>query len=304
MRLRLVLPASALTALALALPAPLPATDVDGPNDCTRNTRDWGDAPEGSAAYPGVIGHFPTCAAFTAAGNQTSDCPPISTPPGQTGYVTNINGTDGYWLGCAPTGGLPLGIDSEADGKVNSTGGPISFCSQTLAVDCVEPAFGMNFGQDECYGSNDAGIANPITFACCANAIVTFTATNCGPTRTCFLNILVDWNEDGDWNDNFRCGQTGACAYEWAVKNAPITLPTGCRSLASPSFLAGPRAGRGWMRITLCNDPVSDDFPWAGSALPAGGVLQGGETEDYPVVIATPTPTGGSTWGRLKVLYR
>ena len=37
------------------------ATDVDGPNDCTRSNRDYGDAPEGTLtlAYPGVSGKFP-----------------------------------------------------------------------------------------------------------------------------------------------------------------------------------------------------------------------------------------------------
>ena len=33
------------------------------------------------------------------------------------------------------------------------------------------------------------------------------------------------------------------------------------------------------------DQPVNDDFPWAGSATLAGGRLQGGETEDYPLVI-------------------
>ena len=58
------------------------------------------------------------------------------------------------------------------------------------------------------------------------------------------------------------------------------------------------------MRITISDTPMPDDFPWNGTAGLPGGLVQGGETEDYPVVIATPTPTGGSTWGRLKVLYR
>jgi len=190
MRLQLVWTASALAALGLALPAPLPATDVDGPNDCTRIIQDWGDAPEGSDAYPGgVIGHFPTCAAFTPPGNQTSDCTAISSAPGQTGYVTNVNDLNGYWLGCAPVGSQPLGIDSDitgtmGDGKVNSTGGPVSFCNPNLAIDCVEPAFGMNFGQDERYGSDDAGIATAITFACCANATVTSRGTLVSATAT------------------------------------------------------------------------------------------------------------------------
>ena len=289
MRIRHAWPASVLVAFGLALPAPVPATDVDGGNDCTRNTADRGDAPEGTAAYPGgIIGHFPTCAAFTAAGTQTSDCAPISLPPGPTGHVINVNQPDGYWLGCGPTGGVPLGIDSEVDGKMNDTGLALSACAAGLAIDCVEPAFAMSFGQDECYGSSDAGIADAITFGACVQTSVSFRATNCGLERACLLNILVDWNEDGDWNDNLRCGPEVGCAYEWVVKNAPIMLPTGCTTLTSPTFLTGPRAGRGWMRITISDGSAPDDFPWAGSTGMPGGVMLGGETEDYPVTIEAP----------------
>jgi hypothetical protein len=48
----------------------------------------------------------------------------------------------------------------------------------------------------------------------------------------------------------------------------------------------GPMSNRGWMRITLSAAPVSDNFPWDGSAGPNGdGFLLAGETEDYPVMI-------------------
>ena len=41
--------------LSVAFPLPGHATDVDGPDDCTRTPPpvDWGDAPEGVLAYPG-----------------------------------------------------------------------------------------------------------------------------------------------------------------------------------------------------------------------------------------------------------
>jgi hypothetical protein len=69
------------------------------------------------------------------------------------------------------------------------------------------------------------------------------------------------------------------------VKNVPVTLVPGCNALVSPSFRVGPREGGAWMRITLTGTPVTDDFPWAGSASIPAGVFTGGETEDYPVEI-------------------
>jgi hypothetical protein len=275
----------ALIACLVAMPATAPATDVDGPNDCQRAPIDFGDAPEGVFAYPGIAGHFPTCLTPGAAGTRTFACPPISTVPGPTGYVrhTHPAGGGGYWLGCPPVGSLPMGIDSEADGKMNATGLGASACNTSITVDCAESAFGMTFGQDECYGSTDAGIAAAITFPTCAVTSFPYSAYNCGPGRQVYLNVLVDWNQDGDWNDNFQCAS--GCAFEWAVKNVLIPLAPGCNALVTPTFLSGPTTGQGWMRISLSDQPVNDDYPWAGVATMPALTLNDGETEDYPVNI-------------------
>ena len=52
----------------------------------------------------------------------------------------------------------------------------------------------------------------------------------------------------------------------------------------------GPNATQGWLRISISDQPVNDDFPWAGSATTPNGKLQGGETEDYPVTIRAGNP--------------
>ena len=272
----------------LAFPAPAPATDVDGPNDCERAPVDFGDAPEGVQAYVGVPGRFPTCLLPGPVGTQQVQvaCPPISTVPGATGFVRHQHPAlgQGYWLGCDPANPLPMGIDSEADGKTNDTGAPNSACNETIPVDCFETAFGLTYGQDECYGSNDAGLAGPmLMFSPCTPSTVTYRAFNCKEPREVYLNILVDWNQDGDWNDNFLCGTV--CAYEWAVKNVPILISPGCLTYVSPSFMTGPTAGQGWLRITLSDEPVNDDFPWAGSATMPVQTLHDGETEDYPIEV-------------------
>lgn len=293
-RLRLAL----LLTIVLLAPAPAPATDVDGPNDCQRSIQDFGDAPEGALAYPGVAGRFPTCTTPGPVGTRTVMCVPLSTLPGPTGFVRHITTAANlpYWLGCPPVGTLPQGVDSENDGKMNATGAPTSACNTTLGIDCVEAAFGMSFGQDECYGSTDASIVNQMTFAACSLGTVAFKTYNCATAnRTVFLNILVDWNRDGDWNDNFFCNN--GCSNEWAVKNVPLALPPGCFSQVSPVFRTGPNNRQGWLRLTITDTAVTDDFPWAGSALIAGQSFSGGETEDYPVTVrdTIPSPCKGYT---------
>jgi hypothetical protein len=276
---------------AFTLPAPIHATDVDGPNDCQRALQDFGDAPEGIYAYPGVIGHFPTCLFPGAPGTVEAFCPTGLPPPGATGYVRHLTptGTIGYWLGCGIPGAGPSGIDSETNGKVNDTGGPVSACGD-ISVDCTESAFGMTFGQDECYGSTDAGLATQVVFTTCTASTFTFSTYSCGTQpHQAYLNILVDWNQDGDWNDNFGCpGTPNGCVSEWAVANVPIDILPGCQSHLSPAITAGPNVGFGWMRVTISDTPVPPDFPWAGSVNVANSYLLNGETEDYPVLIHGP----------------
>ena len=283
---------SLLFALAIASPFAARATDVDGAADCPTSPTDWGDAPEGIPAYTGILACFPTCAVAGPVGTQSVACPAISTAPGPAGFVkhTHVAGERPYWLGCFAVGG---GIDGEADGKVNANGSPASDCSGG-PVDCFETAFGFTFGQDECYGSTDAGLASAASFTACATAGVTFSVTNCDPdnSRDVFLNVLVDWDQDGDWNDSFQCPGVPGCAYEWAVKNVAVTIGPGCTSVTTPPFLAGPSAGTGWMRVTISDGPVNDDFPWAGVATDPAQELRNGETEDYPVAITNPTGGG------------
>lgn len=320
---------SLILAASLTVTGPAPAhADEDGP-DCGRVTHDFGDAPEGIPVWGlsgGVLARFPTCVGAALASTQETACPPLGTAPGPSGFVHHTHdGTPNYWLGCFvgfPGGpedlGEPFGIDGEVDGTFNVSG-PTSECSPIVGVDCVEAGTGM--GQDECFGDQDAGVGKEILVLCYDGNRLPLSAWNCGDERTVILNVLVDLNLDGDWNDNGPCGggpivacappcgTPDGCAHEWAVKNVPVTLAPGCNEFFTPFFHGGTGGpggmeGPGWVRVTLTDHPVDDDFPWAGSAHRPGGTFAGGETEDYLVQFTAPDPVTPSTWGGLKLRYR
>ena len=260
---------------------------------CDIGYQDFGDAPEGITAYStGIVGAFPTCTFPGAPGTQEIDpgCSPLSTPPGPTGYVEHVKtplDPVGFWWGCDMT--PALFIDSEPDGKVNVTpvAGTPSSCDDVTPVDCIEALSipGLSFGQDECFGDGvDAGLLSQPRFDPCTPRDLRFRLFNCStqPIQV-YVNLLFDWNEDGDWNDVLNCPQ--GCAPEWAVKNLAVILPPGCSVWTSPMILPGEKEGYGWMRATVTEAPVPDDFPWAGSAGMNEGPFFSGETEDYPIRI-------------------
>lgn len=304
----------------LAWTARLDATDRDGGNDCARPTTDWGDAPEGITAYmgfPTTAGRFPTCSALGVAGTDDFDpaCPPIGSPQlgNPTGHVRHVqSGSGNFWLGCSGSADSPAGIDSESDGLTAFGLYPLppstpSACDPALIVDAVEtPNYPWSIGGDEVILGTDASMPTGYSlFYTCQLYGLPISTYNCGNSRLAYLNICMDMNRDGDWNDSFRCGST--CGYEWAVKNAPITLPAGCYTQASPSFPVGPNRAQSWFRISISVDPVPETFPWQGSAgnTETDGALMGGETEDYTVNIFEATvSTGRMRWGTLKILYR
>jgi hypothetical protein len=224
------------------------------PDLCGYAYTDFGDAPENLPAFPsGSLGHYPTCKAPSTAGTQEIECgSPPSTPPGPTGWVEHAATFEDpkyVSFGCqaAPKW---IGVDSETDGIVNVGSGPpppmptASACSPGVPLQTFEPAFGMWFGGDD-RAISQPGVAlsaNPVFYGC-GTASMRLRTGACGPGSTqAYLNVLVDWNQDGDWNDVARCGTAaaGVCAPEWAVKNAAVTVRPGCDSLDTPYFASVP----------------------------------------------------------------
>lgn len=261
---------------------------------------DFGDAPECFPPYfDGVLGHFPTCLlAPCAPGSQEAECGAMSTPPGPTGFIRHVPSQAGqlYWLGCHGTPDNPLGRDDDPDGR--SPGDP-----GCAPPHCSEYGF---YEQDECNGDGvDAGIEQYLMLLANCGFLSSFQFTTycAGAGASVYLNVLVDMNQDGDWNDTFQwCTD---CAREWAVKNAPLSLSPGCQAHDSPSFQAAPTRGqRTWIRVTLTDEAVDDDFPWRGSEGRIDSAYHGGETEDYPTEIVWVEPAFRASWGKLKIRYR
>jgi hypothetical protein len=163
-------------------------------------------------------------------------------------------------------------------------------CAPAVGTDCIESLIGLGMNQDECVGDPDAALAAPTFFYACSTGTVSYSAFNCASGDVAaYLNVLVDWSHDGDWNDNVHaCGVAG-CAPEWAIKNLQVALAPGCQTYVTPTFPTGGTLDRSWMRLTLSSVPAPDDFPWNGTAGMSGGHFVGGETEDHPInVVANP----------------
>lgn len=84
-----------------------------------------------------------------------------------------------------------------------------------------------------------------------------------------YLNLLADWNRDGDWDDD------GGCAGEWAVQNELIDLSNanGEPIVLAVAFTGGEQVNEFWMRATVSREMYD----------PSAGGEFAGETEDYLV---------------------
>lgn len=222
---------------------------------------DFGDAPECALAYlvPPVVGNFPTCTNNGPAGSFIS-------------HAGNYEALFGEFL------------DYESEGNAN-------WC----------PVFSPNtYNMDECWMDGDAGLIMPKAYTI-VGAIGSETIVPCadGPTklwRTCkmgvwganvdiyvtnnigtvaYMNLLVDWNQDGQWGGVLPCQGT-LTAPEHALVNFPV--PNGfsgpLSALSPPNFRIGPKSNYVWARFSITESPVASG--WTGT-----GIFNYGETEDY-----------------------
>jgi len=108
-----------------------------------------------------------------------------------------------------------------------------------------------------------------------STATVTFEVTNFITTDDLIVNILIDLNGDGTWNQ----------PSEHVVQNQAINLPGPDEgTFVSNSFsTVGATVGQTWLRLTLTRTPVT--VPWNGT-----GLFACGETEDWQIWIEEEVP--------------
>lgn len=233
---------------------------------------EWGDAPGGMAAYwdNGVPGLFPTC---------------DWSPGGFIYHTPNLPFGDGVANNCY--------FGMSCDYELNGNGG---LCSEPYDVDeCnwrLDGDAGLQMPTPFTYGPSHQLItcsSLPITnlgFACnmarWGRDIDISMANNFIIPTPVYLNVMFDWDRDGQWaispvgpND---CGYTVA---EHVIKNHPV--PPGFSGLASTLGLAdfpvGPDSGVVWVRFTISLDPVPYPYEWP-------YIVEYGETEDYLLRVA------------------
>jgi hypothetical protein len=241
------------------------------------NAQPWdtGDAPEGQTAYPaqGVPGLFPTCLG------------------GPAGFVQHAPNPPGFQAYFGP------GVDYEPEGNAGF---------------CPPPPY----ERDECWWAldNDAGIVFPTPWTIHQNQELP-----CGPLppttlgQPCSLadwgpngvidisivnqtgldlvvNVLADWNQDGQWGGATACPAGGVFS-EQVVHNLPVPpfFIGNLSALGPAAFRVGPNAGFVWFRFTLSERP-GVPLDWNGSHPFPFDI---GETEDYLFLVGDYTPTVG-----------
>ena len=136
------------------------------------------------------------------------------------------------------------------------------------------------------HDGGDDGVEMPLVLPDCGWATFNYQVTVIDPSVDLWVNVWLDFNRDGDWDDMVEC--PGGPVPEWAVQNQFLfNLPEGLNEIAAPGFRSvHPEDAHDqiWMRITL------SEQPWTGGSNPgelgnagSGPVenYQIGETEDY-----------------------
>ena len=223
--------------------------------------RDFGDAPEEALAYPasGVFGLFPTCVGSGAASwiehstNWSYFGPQFDLEPDGNGGVCPAFNPDAYDQDEGQQDGDAGLLKPRAYTIKGSLGNedvyPLIFSGlESLGSTCFNAIWGTNI---------DIEVHNRRTDG-----------------RDVFVNLLVDWNQDGKWEGTVPC-ETGDVP-EHALVN--FVVPNGYEGplsgLTPPNFKLGPFSGYVWARFSIAERAVPEG--WSGD-----GVFVDGESEDY-----------------------
>jgi len=230
---------------------------------------EYGDAPEGVTAYPstGTIGNFPTCEGT-----------------GPTEYIRHSGYSSSSDIKCW----LGLKVDYETEGNEG---------------ECPD-FFPNKYDLDESCDEDDGGLLKPDAYTITGNpgseTVVPLCELSADSVlgRVCqlakwgenidivvnttipngaYVNVLFDWNQDGEWGDTSECCiSPDTWAPEHVLENFHFISPPSSNLSAfnPPNFRIGPNPGNVWARFTITEKPI--ELPWDGS-----GEFYEGETEDY-----------------------
>lgn len=208
------------------------------------NAADFGDAPDGTDTFypvsPGesaVVGQFPTLLASNGARH------------------TDLNDC---WLG-----GPDSAPSSEADANDGSDPDGLANLVNNDAFDDGLPVIPFYLDLN--------------TASAAATVSVLVSVPEGAPDLTRRLNILIDWDRSGHWQDPV------SGTPEWVVQNAPVDVAPGTTGLVTVPVTWDPASGISpqifWTRVTLTRaqiNPASYPNGWDGS-----GSFLYGETEDF-----------------------
>lgn len=258
-------------------------------------TEEFGDAPEGDTAYiwPVVIGNFPTCTQVGPANSFIShNCPSALF----FGAFVDCE-TDGN-AGLCPTFGPNL-YNMDECGTIpypippNAPPGPVDeglMSPIPFTLGLLQPSF---YGYFPC----GAAQATPLGWPCQQavwgqNIDIWLNGNNPQTAGSGYFNLLVDWNRDGDWLDVVNCDATQVPEHVIVDFFIPPGIVGPISALAPPNFTIGPNSGYVWTRFTLTESPVGPG--WDGT-----GEFNDGETEDYLILIGSPSVIPLSNWAFL-----
>ncbi|MHC4626654.1 MAG: GEVED domain-containing protein [Planctomycetota bacterium] len=221
---------------------------------------DLGDAPDSTNNYGA------TMTAYSAPATVQANFPTVFNDGSSAGPYgpAHLNAPTGAFLGKKVTSEREADTGSDDDGANN-----------------IAPQTDLSDNDD-----GDDGVVVPLRLPHCEWATFDYQVTVVDPKIDLWVNVWIDFNRDGDWDDTIACdaGQ----APEWAVQNQYLFgLPVGSSQVTTPALLSWhPKSGPAgvWMRITI------SEQPWKGGSNPGeqgnGGSGPAtkyaiGETEDY-----------------------
>ena len=101
------------------------------------------------------------------------------------------------------------------------------------------------------------------------------------------MNVLADWDGDGEWGGSQSCGAGGTAEEHLLVDQVvPPGFNNNLSALNPPDFVIGAVQEWTWVRFTITDTPIGAG--WDGS-----GTFSEGETEDYLIPVDPATGAGG-----------